>query len=50
MSLFALCDPSKTHEQTLEFLEQQEDLYLSKTADAIDIDNEKTYSHSEVWK
>lgn len=49
-SLFALCDPSKTHEQTLEFLEQQEDLYLSKIADSLDRDNEKTYSHSEAWK
>jgi len=34
----------------LEGLELREDLYLSKVAQKLDLDNAKTYSHDEAWK
>ncbi|MEK6734140.1 MAG: DUF6290 family protein [Pseudomonadota bacterium] len=37
-------------ELALEGLELREDLYLSKVAQKLDLDNAKTYSHDEAWK
>ena len=41
---------SIVRELTLEALELREDLYLSKVAQKLDLDNAKTYSHDETWK
>jgi uncharacterized protein (DUF1778 family) len=37
-------------ELALEALEMREDLYLSKLAEKLDKDQEKTYSHIQAWK
>lgn len=41
---------SFVRELALEALEQREDYYLSKFADAIDINGKETCSHEEAWK
>jgi len=41
---------SVVRDLALEGLELREDLYLSKVAQKLDIDNAKTYSHDEAWK
>ena len=41
---------SLVRELALEALELQEDLYLSKVAEKLDVKGAKTYSHKEAWK
>ena len=41
---------SLVKELALEALEMREDIYLSKIATELDINNSKTYSHDEAWK
>ncbi len=41
---------SLVKELALEALEIREDIYLSKIAAELDVNNSKTYSHDEAWK